>query len=134
METKKTFTEWLKWLREKGIEKWNDVPGWHGVLKVSTHGNVFNLITQKMQYQHDNGKGYKVVRVNIDNGIYRLRIHRLVAMAFIPNPENLEVVNHKDLNKSNNHVSNLEWCTYEDNTRHYHRMKKEGIYAKKPCN
>jgi hypothetical protein len=60
------------------------------------------------------------VRVNLyDNGRQmKFSIHRLVALAFIPNPDNKEFVNHKDGNKLNNHVSNLEWATRQENEDH----------------
>lgn len=62
--------------------------------------------------------GYKRIHVS-DGGIqYRCLVHRLVAEAFIPNPENLPCVNHKDGNKLNNSVDNLEWCSYSQNNKH----------------
>lgn len=62
---------------------------------------------------------YKTVLIRCDDGIKRnLMTHRLVAKAFIPNPDNLPVVNHKDGNRSNNHVDNLEWCTIQYNSQH----------------
>lgn len=51
-------------------------------------------------------------------------VHRVVATAFIPNPENKRTVNHKDMNPFNNHVSNLEWATYSENRRHAVERKK----------
>ena len=57
-------------------------------------------------------------------------LHRLVAEAFIPNPNNLDEVNHKDRNKRNNFLSNLEWCTSRENTHHARiKMKKNGNYV-----
>ena len=61
-------------------------------------------------------KGYKVVSLYNDNGYRKtIKVHRLVAMAFLPNPNNLPEVNHKDEDKTNNCVDNLEWCTCEYN-------------------
>lgn len=62
---------------------------------------------------------YPYISLTDKNGIqFRTRVHRLVAEAFIPNPNNLPQVNHKDGNKANNHVDNLEWCTCRDNLIH----------------
>lgn len=62
--------------------------------------------------------GYKTVRLKINKRSTLLRVHRLVAAAFIPNPQNKPYVNHIDYNPSNNHVSNLEWCTQKENIQH----------------
>ena len=65
-----------------------------------------------------NSKKYWRVGIQINGKQKHVAIHRLVATAFIPNPENLPQVNHKDGNKDNNHVSNLEWCTQSYNQQH----------------
>lgn len=73
----------------------------------------------KIISQHTQPKGYKVVKLVDDNGKRKMwLVHRLVAEAFIPNPENKPQVNHKDGNKQNNHVSNLEWCDQSYNMIH----------------
>ena len=67
---------------------------------------------------HKDTKGYYQVKLRNESGSRQFIIHRLVAMAFIPNPDNLPQINHKDEVKTNNHVSNLEWCTNDYNI-HY---------------
>ena len=74
----------------------------------------------------DNGHGYRFVCLWKGNGSKRFYIHRLVAEAFIKNPRGLPVVNHKDENKANNRVDNLEWCTQEENV-HYGTAIQRGI-------
>jgi hypothetical protein len=64
--------------------------------------------------------GYTQVGFTHKGKTYRLLVHRIVALTFIPNPENKKCVNHIDGNKSNNHPSNLEWCTYKENIKHAH--------------
>lgn len=77
--------------------------------------------------QNDNGQGYLQVML-CNNGINRSeRVHRLVALAFLPNPEKLPKVNHKDTNKKNNTVENLEWCTQLFNVQH---AKTAGLMIK----
>lgn len=66
----------------------------------------------------DNGRGYLIVSVLVDGKRKTIGVHKLVALAFIPNPDNLPEVNHKDGNKLNNHHSNLEWTTRGENIRH----------------
>ena len=96
------------------MEIWKDIEGYEGKYQVSNFGNVKSLDyrrTGKEQLLKPmlQTKGYFCVMLCKPNKIYL--IHRIVAKAFIPNPENLPYVNHKDENKHNNHVYNLEWCT-----------------------
>ena len=95
--------------------------------KYSVHcdGYIYSHYSNKILRSTDNGNGYLNVKLQLPlsntDGIKRyitLYVHRLVATAFIPNPDNLPQVNHIDGNKSNNSVSNLEWCTAKDNTAH----------------
>ena len=94
---------------------------------VCDDGTVISYKKGRTQIIHgyDNGKGYLLV--DIDYKVKRgVKIHRLVALAFIPNPENKPQVNHKDGNKHNNKVENLEWCTNSENQFHavQHGLKK----------
>lgn len=86
--------------------------------EVNELGEVFRIGNPKPKYQSVNRDGYKVVGLWKDNKPTAKTVHRLVALAFIPNPENKPCVNHIDGNKQNNHVSNLEWMTYSENTIH----------------
>jgi hypothetical protein len=76
--------------------------------------------------------GYSFIHLKNDNGRKPLRIHRLVAEAFLPNPNNLPVVNHKDENKLNNNVDNLEWCTEQYNNNYGACRKKHSKKISKP--
>lgn len=87
--------------------------------EVSSVGNIRNLRTGKTLKPCIDYLGYGIVNLyNEDLKLHRRKISRLVAKAFIPNPENKRVVNHKDLDKSNDCVDNLEWCTHKENTQH----------------
>ena len=86
--------------------------------EVNELGEVFRIRNPKPKYQSVNRYGYKVVGLWKNNKATAKTVHRLVALAFIPNPENKPCVNHIDGNKQNNHVSNLEWVTYSENTVH----------------
>ena len=83
----------------------------------------------KLLKQSVNSFGYKQINLYKDGKMKRYLVHRLVAIAFIPNPNNLPVVNHKDECKSNNNVNNLEWCTYEYNNNY--GTKKERLSESK---
>lgn len=90
-------------------ESWKTVIGYDYPYMVSDYGRV--LGTKGIMKQYDNGYGYLIVEFRQNGKRKHLRVHRLVASAFIPNPENFSEVNHKDENKHNNVVTNLEWCT-----------------------
>ena len=93
--------------------------------EVSSTGEVRRIKTNKLLTPHLSINGY--LRVTLyDNGKTKImRVHQLVAQAFIPNPNDLVEVNHKDGNKLNNRVDNLEWCTHFDNAQHAIR---NGLY------
>lgn len=75
--------------------------------------NIYKVLTPKIS-KH----GYLTITLCVDNKLKTCLLHRLVAEVFIPNPKNLPCVNHKDGNKLNNYVDNLEWVSYKDNSRH----------------
>lgn len=103
-------------------EIWKDIEGYEDKYMVSNYGNVKsnNKVLTKQN-------GYNYFRVTLSNNGKRkhFQIHRLVAKAFIPNPKNLPEVNHKDGNKQNNMVENLEWCTRSENELHCYRNNPE---------
>ena len=85
------------------------------------YGNVWTYVNKKKPYKlvlMINKFGYCVVNLYIKHKPKQFRVNRLVAEAFIPNPDNLPQVNHKDGDKLNNNVENLEWCTAKYNTDH----------------
>lgn len=79
--------------------------------EVSNYGRIKNVLSGNILSPYKNENGYMIISLHNGSGNNRkYRVHRLVAEAFIPNPNNYPIINHKDENKSNNHVSNLEWC------------------------
>ena len=93
-------------------EIWKDIEGYEGLYQVSNVGRVrsFKYKKERILKQGITRKGYKSVILYTNNSPKHYTIHRLVANAFIPNPDNLPQVNHKDENKTNNCMENLEWC------------------------
>ena len=104
------------------MEKWRDIPGYEGFYQVSDLGNVRSIRFNKIRNMKSwDSHGYRAVELCMNNNRYTVGIHRLVALTFIPNPENKPEVNHKDRNKSNNNVENLEWVTQSENVAHAYR-------------
>lgn len=91
-------------------------------LGVTNDGNVMNVKTHRWLKTRDNGHGYIQVFVTVNGHQYMRYVHRLVAECFVPNPDNLPQVNHKDGNKANNYYENLEWCTDSENKKHAYRI------------
>lgn len=112
-------------------EIWKDIPGYEGLYQVSNLGRVKSFHhNNKILRQWSNNNGYLFVSLNRKYNSKHFRVHRLVAKAFIPNPKNYTEVNHKDECKSNNVVSNLEWCNHSYNALYgtcQERLRKHKI-------
>ena len=100
-------------------ETWKDINNYEGYYQISNLGRVRNIKYNRFLTNHLNHKGYNRTCLCKNSKQKVMRIHRLVAEAFIPNPESKQEVNHKDFDKTNNKVSNLEWVTGKENIRHY---------------
>lgn len=87
---------------------------------IDENGKVYNSNTKKYLKGSIGENGYLYYRLSKNNKKKMFYAHRLVAKNFIDNPHNYEVVNHIDGNKLNNNVTNLEWVTYSENTKHAH--------------
>ena len=106
------------------FEAWKDVEGYEGLYKVSNLGNVMSLRYRRGHFSKTlipkcNSCGRLWVELSRDGVTKPMQIHRLVAIAFLPNPENYPEINHKDENPQNNRVDNLEWCTRQYNVNYY---------------
>ena len=112
------------------MEEWRDIEGFEVHYQVSNLGNVRNIKQRhrkstKVYKQQMLKTGYMVVNLWQDGAYNFRRVHRLVAQAFIPNPEGKPFINHIDGNKTNNRVENLEWVIKEENERH---ARKTGLH------
>jgi hypothetical protein len=110
------------------VEEWRDIKGFEGRYQVSNFGRVKSLsrVTQlngrvrtepEKIMSYTLRSGYPTLILRKEGKRYSRQIHRLVAEAFIPNPDNLPIVNHKDFTRTNNCVDNLKWCSVEHNVR-----------------
>lgn len=95
-----------------------DVKGYEGLYAVTSCGRVWSYRSNKFLKTFVNNSGYVVVDLCKDGKRKHLLVHRLLAEAYIPNPENLLFVNHKDEVKTHNWINNLEWCTREYNNNY----------------
>lgn len=110
--------------------KWVDIAGYENLYQINQFGEIrtlknspklkkYNLL--KPQISKTNGYVYQMLNKNGTKKLFR--VHRLVASAFLPNPNNLPQVNHKDGNKQNNRADNLEWCEQSYNMKHAYKNK-----------
>lgn len=108
-------------------EIWRDIHEYEGLYQVSNLGKIKSLNynhtkKEKILVLANSSTGYKVTVLSKSGKTKTINVHRLVAEAFIPNPNNLPCINHKDGNKINNCFDNLEWCTYSHNNKEAFRL------------
>lgn len=107
-------------------EIWKDICGYEGIYQVSSFGNVKSVNRKKqiLLKLNKNKEGYYRVGLSKNKKRKWFSVHKLVAMAFLENVENFPCINHKDENKLNNQVDNLEWCSYKYNNNYGMRKEK----------
>lgn len=117
-------------------EIWKDIPSLKGKYQASNLGRIRSIehyiksnfhnckqVKRKGKILKQFKGNYYSISINENGKIKRKFVHRLVASAFIPNPRNKPCINHKDGNKYNNNIENLEWCTIQENTKHAYDNK-----------
>ena len=100
------------------MEIWKEIEGYEALYEVSNLGNVKSLKRNKIRKLSKDRYGYLFIALSKNDVKKQYKIHRLVAQAFIENPNNYEEVNHKDEDKTNNKVENLEWCNHKYNANY----------------
>lgn len=126
------------------MEVWRSVKNYEGFYEVSNYGNIRSVdryivgkrnktytLKGRIKKKSIGGNGYHIVTLSKNGLDKQMLVHRLVASAFIENKNNLPVINHKDEDKLNNHVDNLEWCTYTHNNRYGSVREKTRATIKK---
>ena len=101
-----------------------DIKGYEGLYAITPEGEVWSYRGKKFLTPGVNNKGYLIVCLRKDGQNKMYKIHRLVAEAYLPNPENLPQINHRDENKANNCLQNLEWCDAKYNINYGTRNDK----------
>ncbi len=106
----------------------------NGLVIVDEDGTIYKKYSNgkfKKAPQHKSENGYKTISLRVNGKQRNLYSHRIIAKYFIPNPENKPIVNHKDGNRANNNINNLEWCTLKENSQH--ARKTNQVYQKAKC-
>ena len=101
-----------------------DIKGYEGIYAITSCAKVWSYKTKRFLRTHKTVKGYEKVYLYKDNSVKHPTIHKLVATAYITNSNNLPQINHKDENKENNSVNNLEWCTNKYNSNYGTRNER----------
>lgn len=120
------------------MEEWRDIPGLEGRYQVSSEGRVrtvsrecnagwhkTRIVVERIRKFEIHYSGYLKLAVREGLRFRKYFVHRLVAYAFLPNPENLAYVNHKDRDRSNNRLENLEWISEAGNQHHWREDERK---------
>lgn len=110
-------------------ELWLPVKGFEGLYEVSNFGRVkshhkYGGVDNRIMKPKSDQDGYKIIKLSGNGKCKHAKVHRLVAEAFLDNPNGYSMINHKDENKGNNFVGNLEWCDAQYNNTFGHRLEK----------
>lgn len=113
-----------------------DIPGYEGLYSITKDGKVWSIKNNRFLNPTKNRDGYLKIGLYKENKEKKYSVHRLVAMTYIPNPNNLPQINHINEIKSDNRVENLEWVTHKQNCNHGTRNQKirKAISGKNNCN
>lgn len=123
-------------------EIWKDIKGYEGLYQVSNLGRVKSLervdamnkkVDAKIMSQTDNGNGYLYISLHKNGKRKVMGVHRLVALTFIPNPNNKPQVNHIDEDKTNNRIDNLNWMTGKENSNYGNHNKNSSLAHERTC-
>ena len=109
-----------------------DIKGYEGYYAITSCGKVWSYRRKQFLKPRSVGSGYLSVMLCVNGSKKEAYVHRLVAEAYIPNPDNLPQVNHLDENKTKNNVNNLEWCSAKYNANYGTRNERMGKHSQKP--
>lgn len=111
---------------------WRPIENYEGIYEISRDGKIRRVDTGNILRGYLGPDGYKRVGLTVNCKTKVFLVHRLLAIAFIPNPYNYPCINHKDENKSNNALDNLEWCTHRYNLNYGTHNERANETRKKP--
>ena len=95
-----------------------DIKGFENLYKINTNGEIYSVISNKILKPSKDSGEYLNISLRKNGRYYQMLVHRLVALQFLDNPNNYKYINHKDRNKTNNNINNLEWCTASYNSNY----------------